>query len=144
MPKPSKTNHPRLSVRYDSGSAGYVVSFCRLLVFFFFFSFFVWQKRRHSGGYSVRVPPLPIPNREVKPDRADGTASQWESRSLPYYRRIGRREDRRVLLSSLFFSPWRCIFFPLPRDPIPGHAATLFFGYLDLFLFLFGPAKIYA
>ena len=80
MPKPSKTNHPRLSVRYDSGSAGYVVSFCRLLVFFFFFSFFVWQKRRHSGGYSVRVPPLPIPNREVKPDHADGTASQWESR----------------------------------------------------------------
>ena len=29
---------------------------------------------RHSGGYSVGVPPLPIPNREVKPDRADGTA----------------------------------------------------------------------
>ena len=80
MPKPSKTNHPRLSVRYDSGSAGYVVSMWLLLVFFFFFSFFVWQKRRHSGGYSVRVPPLPIPNREVKPDRADGTASQWESR----------------------------------------------------------------
>jgi hypothetical protein len=26
------------------------------------------------GGYSVRVPPLPIPNREVKPDNADGTA----------------------------------------------------------------------
>ena len=30
--------------------------------------------KRHSGGYSVGVPPLPIPNREVKPDRADGTA----------------------------------------------------------------------
>jgi len=29
---------------------------------------------RISGGYSVRVPPLPIPNREVKPDNADGTA----------------------------------------------------------------------
>ena len=29
---------------------------------------------RHSGGYSVGVPPLPIPNREVKPVRADGTA----------------------------------------------------------------------
>ena len=26
------------------------------------------------GGYSVGVPPLPIPNREVKPDSADGTA----------------------------------------------------------------------
>ena len=28
----------------------------------------------HYGGYSVGVPPLPIPNREVKPVRADGTA----------------------------------------------------------------------
>ena len=26
------------------------------------------------GGYSVGVPPLPIPNRVVKPDRADGSA----------------------------------------------------------------------
>ena len=30
--------------------------------------------KRHSGGYSVGVPPLPIPNREVKPYCADGTA----------------------------------------------------------------------
>ena len=29
---------------------------------------------RHSGGYSVGDPPLPIPNREVKPSGADGTA----------------------------------------------------------------------
>ena len=29
---------------------------------------------RHYGGYSVGVPPRPIPNREVKPVRADGTA----------------------------------------------------------------------
>ena len=35
-----------------------------------------------SGGYSVGVPPLPIPNREVKPVRADGTA---------YSGRVGRR-----------------------------------------------------
>ena len=33
-----------------------------------------------SGGYSGGVPPLPIPNREVKPARADGTAHPWESR----------------------------------------------------------------
>ena len=33
---------------------------------------------RNSGGYSVGVPPLPIPNREVKPDRADGTAKVGE------------------------------------------------------------------
>ena len=35
---------------------------------------------KHSGGYSGGVPPLPIPNREVKPARADGTAHPWESR----------------------------------------------------------------
>ena len=29
-----------------------------------------------SGGYCVGVPPLPIPNREVKPVCADGTAMQ--------------------------------------------------------------------
>ena len=34
----------------------------------------------YSGDYSTGVPPLPIPNREVKPGHADGTAQQWESR----------------------------------------------------------------
>ena len=31
---------------------------------------------RISGGYCGGVPPLPIPNREVKPTSADGTAMQ--------------------------------------------------------------------
>ena len=39
-----------------------------------------------SGGYSDGVPPLPIPNREVKPARADGTAHPRESRSPPFSR----------------------------------------------------------
>jgi hypothetical protein len=45
--------------------------------FIYFFEFF--------GGYCLGVTPLPIPNREVKPQRADGTACAgvWESRSLP-------------------------------------------------------------
>ena len=30
-----------------------------------------------SGGYCGGVPPLPIPNREVKPTCADGTAMQY-------------------------------------------------------------------
>ena len=35
----------------------------------------------HLGGFSIGVPPLPIPNREVKPNYVDGTAtSMWESR----------------------------------------------------------------
>ena len=58
-----------------------------------------------SGGYSCGVPPLPIPNREVKPARADGTAMQCG--------RVGRR----LLLSgcpcsdngarALFLYPYR-------------------------------------
>src|SRR3954468_12898311 len=37
------------------------------------------------GGHRIRVTPVPIPNTEVKPDTADGTACAgvWESRSLP-------------------------------------------------------------
>ena len=36
-----------------------------------------------SGDHSGGAPPVPIPNTEVKPSSADGTASRWESRSLP-------------------------------------------------------------
>ena len=37
------------------------------------------------GGHSGGETPGPIPNPEVKPSRADGTALEtgWESRSLP-------------------------------------------------------------
>ena len=52
-----------------------------------------------SGGYSVGVPPLPIPNREVKPVRADGTA---------YSGRVGRRH-----FSERFFKILRNLFFCL-------------------------------
>ena len=38
------------------------------------------------GGHSEEVPPVPIPNTEVKLFSADGTAREtvWESRSPPY------------------------------------------------------------
>ena len=44
--------------------------------------------KEHSerfGGNGGGVPPVPIPNTEVKPASADGTwgATPWESRSLP-------------------------------------------------------------
>ncbi len=37
------------------------------------------------GGYGGGATPLPIPNREVKPSSADGTApaAGWKSRSSP-------------------------------------------------------------
>ena len=42
-------------------------------------------RRKFPGGHRSRVTPVPIPNTEVKPVSADGTAcvSAWESRSLP-------------------------------------------------------------
>ena len=40
-------------------------------------------EKKYSGGFGPGVPPLPIPNREVKPGRADGTAPQCG--------RVGRR-----------------------------------------------------
>ena len=39
-------------------------------------SFFIPHYEDLSGGYCSGVPPLPIPNREVKPACADGTAMQ--------------------------------------------------------------------
>ena len=39
--------------------------------------------KQHLGDYSIGVPPLPIPNREVKPNSANGTA---------YRGRVGRRQ----------------------------------------------------
>ena len=50
---------------------------------------------KDSGGYSPGVPPLPIPNREVKPRRADGTAPQCG--------RVGRR-----LFSTAVFQEISC------------------------------------
>ena len=45
------------------------------------------RDREHtiSGDYSLRVPPVPIPNTEVKPQHADGTwlETARESRSSP-------------------------------------------------------------
>mgnify|MGYP006918039473 CR=1 FL=1 len=58
-----------------------------------------------SGGYCGGVPPLPIPNREVKPACADGTAMQCG--------RVGGRllshtgEPRRLVLRGSPFFVWR-------------------------------------
>ena len=56
----------------------------------------------HYGGYSVGVPPLPIPNREVKPVRADGTA---------YSGRVGSRRPFRLSAALEKISPQRHSFF---------------------------------
>ena len=63
-PKPSITNCPFTflirEVIYTSGFRKY----CLYM--------------RYSGDYGTKVPPLPIPNREVKLRHADGTAQVGE------------------------------------------------------------------
>ena len=58
-----------------------------------------------SGGYCGGVPPLPIPNREVKPTCADGTAMQ-----------CGRVGSRLLSMKSLRFRKISEAFFPSRRS----------------------------
>ena len=55
------------------------------------------------GGHSGGDTPLPIPNREVKPASADGTAREtlWESRSSPIFLLAGQP----VSLSAVSYWP---------------------------------------
>src|SRR5690349_14906474 len=61
-------------------------------------------RRRRSltlfGGHSEGETPLPIPNRAVKPLRADGTwpSRAWESRSPPNYFDVQGRPSGRPFL----------------------------------------------
>ena len=63
-----------------------------------------------SGDYTAGETPLPIPNRAVKPRRADGTiwVTVWESRSMP-----GVIDESPVLAKRIglsFFVPLLVIF----------------------------------
>jgi hypothetical protein len=57
-------------------------------------SSFTLHERRFTvknvpGGLTGGATPVPIPNTEVKPSKADDTAAvrQWESRTLPGYKK---------------------------------------------------------
>ena len=54
------------------------------------------------GGHTGGATPVPIPNTEVKPSKADVTAAvrQWESRTLPGYNK--EPDDRKVIGLLLF------------------------------------------
>ena len=73
-----------------------------------------------SGDNSLRVPPVPIPNTEVKPQHADGTwlATARESRSSPDSIRDIRLDVSFLLLSAK--SPGKfydlCIIYLKPID----------------------------
>ena len=84
----------------------------------------VLSQVKYRGGYSGGVPPLPIPNREVKPARADGTA--------PPGGRVGRRrpsgspsekQETAYPAGSLLFIPARLKI--LVEDPDGGAIANL-------------------
>src|SRR5271169_6581246 len=62
---------------------------------------------KHAGGHRIRVTPVPIPNTEVKPDTADGTAWEtvWESRSLPAVIHEQRGSIAKAIGPFLFFTP---------------------------------------
>ena len=97
--KPSATNCPRLSLVWLMFSVvwycmscsvenrdGYVIRsllvaighlYLRTVLVLPVQACFLWcAAKETSGGYCGGVPPLPIPNREVKPTCADGTAMQ--------------------------------------------------------------------
>src|SRR3954466_6209551 len=84
-----------------------------------------------SGDPSERVPPVPIPNTEVKPLSPDGTAraSVWESRKSPDY---SNKNPGQTAMSSRGFLRLVCPrqqnvvcsesrrFGPLPNMDLPG------------------------
>ena len=59
------------------------------------------------GGHTGGAPPVPIPNTEVKPSKADDTAAvrQWDSRTLPGYKKPAREIEQAFLFSDAFVKP---------------------------------------
>lgn len=126
-PQPSSTNSPpALPVKAHtlvsapwvfrmSASAGVRV-FSSGLSLFCFRSI---SETSYSGGFGPGVPPLPIPNREVKPGRADGTAPQCG--------RVGRRLlERGGSLQGCGEPPLFFSFSPfLPLLPLPFFLSVL-------------------
>ena len=73
-PKPSITNCPFTFLSYGGWHIRSDSLQSALLVIHVQQSF----DKRNSGDYCTKVPPLPIPNREVKLRHADGTAQVGE------------------------------------------------------------------
>ena len=94
----------------------------------FRFAVFSSLSGKTSGGYCVGVPPLSIPNREVKPVCADGTAMQCGrvgGRLLLYKRDC--RPDRGNAVSLFLFLTFRVLH--RRRQPIQGHHYLSVFEY---------------
>ena len=70
----------------------------------------------YSGDYSIRVPPLPSPNREVKPDHADGTASSGRVGSCRF---SGKPPYRKIWGLFVFIPPTVLFNSPPPGGRVP-------------------------
>ena len=90
-----------------------------------------YARRDNYGGYCGGAPPLPIPNREVKPTCADGTAMQC---GRVGNRLLSVRASRTKVFGALFVYIYSIpihLFFPFTLLPF----------YLFLFLILFKVKK---
>ncbi len=65
----------------------------------------VFDSSEVLGGLAGGVTPVPIPNTEVKPSKADDTAAvrQWDSRTLPGYKKSLLEKSGRLFY---FYCPW--------------------------------------
>src|ERR1041384_6442678 len=85
--------------------------------------------RHHfSGGCVERATPVPIPNTEVKPLGADGTAraTVWESRKPPGLNRKARERKSRGLFHLT----------PIASEDVISHSGAFLFTQLEQFFSL--------
>ena len=82
-----------------------------------------YEYRVGSGDYTGGVPPVPIPNTEVKTSRADDTwtAGSWESKSLP-----GKRKRPSIEMVFLLFTKVKtCAWGSMEAVGVPPVRSTL-------------------
>ena len=91
---------------------------------------------RHNpllGGYCGGVPPLPIPNREVKPTCADGTAMQ-----------CGRVGNRLLSVRASRTKVFGALFVFIPLIPLHPFLPFYLFTFLLFYLFTFLPFYLFS
>src|SRR2546422_5052864 len=90
------------------------------------------KRLKFVGDLTAGDPPVPIPNTEVKPRRADCTAreSVWESRSSPAYK---QRLSTEMLVAFSFW--WKCGHVARAPSPAKRMERTFLFGIATDFQF---------
>ena len=130
MSKPSTTNCPKTFVWGDTFRCWLcicdTVCLCAIVNLY---RLYVIRLRELSGGYCGGVPPLPIPNREVKPTCADGTAMQC---GRVGNRLLSVRASRTKVFGALFV-----YIHSIPLHPfifLPFYSFTPYYIYLIIYI----------